>query len=119
MVPVGTATLPAPSPTSRECERRVTNLIEACPKEGNGKEGVRRDRRGGKEEKRGGERVVEARRRQEPGREPLMPPHTNNEDTQGNGKCPTHCCNPAMPLPLLIILPKHAPTPTVGRQTYL
>src|ERR1700683_3231563 len=95
MVPVGTATLPAPSPTSRECERRVTNLIEACPKEGNGKEGVRRDRRGGKEEKRGGEKVVEAR----PGRQPPPPPPTNDEDAQGNGKRRRSPCPSARPPP--------------------
>src|SRR6202050_4565410 len=52
-VPVGTATPPAPSPTSHERECWVTYLIEARLKEGKGKEEVRRERRGGKEERRG------------------------------------------------------------------
>ena len=75
-VPVGTANPLAPPPTLHECEHQVNYPLAVRLKEGNGKEEVRRDRRGGKEERRGGGRVVEARRRQEPGRQPLPLPPT-------------------------------------------
>jgi len=83
-VTVGTTNPPQP-PTSRTTECWVNDLLDTCPKEGEGKEGVGSRKKEGKEEFRGGEGKVEATDRQEPGRHlPPLPP-ADNVRQQENG----------------------------------
>ena len=83
-VMVGT-TNPSQPPTSHKAECRVNDLLDTRPKEGEGKEEVGSGKKGGKEEKGGVEKKVEAAGRQEPGRHPPPLPPANNACQQENG----------------------------------